>query len=82
MTETPHYNDNDRLTEVEFAKAVGCCRATLVKLRKEGRIPFCRLGRNVFYLGRHINEYFAALEENKIPKNIHLKPNAAMNAAR
>ena len=80
MTETPHYNPTDRLTELEFAEAVGCSRPTLIKLRHQGIIPYCRVGRNIFYLGRHIEEFFLALEHNKLPKSLRLKLNATTNA--
>jgi len=63
--ETPRQNANDRMNEGEFAEAVGSCRATILKLRREGIIPFCRIGRKIFYLRRHIDEYFRALEQNK-----------------
>jgi len=81
MTETLEHNPTDRLTEKEFARAVGCGRNMLIRLRQEGVIPFCRLGRKVFYLRRHIDEFYEAVEQNKIPQKVREIPKAATKAA-
>ena len=37
------------ITENELSKRLGLSKVTLHKLRKEGNIPYCRLGRTIRY---------------------------------
>ncbi|MGH9825084.1 MAG: helix-turn-helix domain-containing protein [Blastocatellia bacterium] len=66
---------SERLSEAEFCNRVGICRMTALRLRKAGTLPYCKVGRKIFYLDRHVDEFYAAVEQNGA------KLNAAMNAA-
>ena len=37
------------ITENELSKRLGLSKVTLHKLRKEGNIPFCKIGRTIRY---------------------------------
>jgi predicted DNA-binding transcriptional regulator AlpA len=52
------------MSEEEFCKRIGIARVTAWRARKEGKLPFCRVGRSVVYLERHIEEFLNACERN------------------
>lgn len=52
------------LTEREFCQAVGIHRVTAFRLRKQGKLPHCRIGVKIMYLPRHIEE-FLRLHEHR-----------------
>ncbi len=43
----------------------GVHKETLRRLRVAGKLKFYRIGRNVFYDPRHIDEFLAGREKNK-----------------
>lgn len=51
------------LTELEFCQAVGIHRVTAYRLRKQGKLPHCRIGSKVMYLPRHIDEFMQLHEQ-------------------
>lgn len=56
------------LSEKEFCAAVGISRPTAYRLRKVGKLPYCRVGSRVLYLPRHIEEFLAHHEKSANPK--------------
>lgn len=52
-----------RMTEEEFAGRVGVSVRTLQRQRNRKQIPFCKVGLRVYYLERHVAEYFAIFEQ-------------------
>jgi hypothetical protein len=54
----------DWMTEEEFSKRVGLCRMTLLRLRTAGKLPYCKIGRKIVYLERHVEEFFSNVEQN------------------
>lgn len=59
------------LSEKEFCAAVGISRTTAYRLRKVGKLPYCRVGSRVLYLLRHIEEFLAHHEISVKPKLMH-----------
>jgi hypothetical protein len=55
------------LTESEFCERVGICRLTAMRMRQSGKLPYCRIGRRIFYLPRHIEEFLANCERREKP---------------
>ena len=51
-----------RLTEEEFAARVGVSARQLQRYRQKKRIPFCKVGTRVYYLERHVAEFFEIFE--------------------
>lgn len=49
------------LTEEQVCQILHCSPTTLYRLRKAGKIKYCRTGRSPVYLPQHVNEY---LEKN------------------
>lgn len=45
------------LSEKEFCTAVGISRLTAYRLRRDGKLPHCRVGSRVLYLPKHIEEF-------------------------
>lgn len=52
------------MSEEEFCDSLGIARVTAWRARKEGKLPYCRIGRSVKYLPRHREEYLNACERN------------------
>ena len=48
--------------ELECCEILGICRGTLSKLKARGKIAYTRVGRQVRFTQRHIEEYLAANE--------------------
>lgn len=69
-----------RLTEPEFAQAVGVSVSTLQKYRRERRIQFRKYGRNIFYLREDIDTFFALMLKN--PAKVDPAKLAAIKASR
>lgn len=53
------------LTDREFCQAVGISRITASRLRKQGKLPHCRIGSKILYLLRHVDEFLASHEIQK-----------------
>lgn len=60
-------NDQQRITftERECAARLGIGYNTLRKLRKELRVPFCRVGNRVLYRQKHVEEILDRLEASR-----------------
>lgn len=68
----PIYSGNDSarqdsaprftLSEAEFCKSVGISRMTAFRLREKGKLSHCRIGKRVFYLPRHVDEFLSKCE--------------------
>jgi predicted site-specific integrase-resolvase len=56
------------LTEREFCEAVGIHRVTAFRLRRQGKLPHCKIGSKIVYLPRHIEE-FLRLHEQRPEEN-------------
>ena len=54
------------LTEPQFCKRVGICRMTALRLWRAGILPYCQIGRKIVYLERHIEEFYRAVEQNRL----------------
>jgi excisionase family DNA binding protein len=50
------------LTEAEFSKLVRLSRTTLWQLRKQGKLPHCRVGTKILYRLEHADELMRSLE--------------------
>jgi len=50
------------LSEAEFCKAVGISRTTAYRLRESRSISYCIVGNRIFYLPKHIEEFFENCE--------------------
>ena len=59
--------DKMTFSEKEFCERVGICRLTAMRMRQAGKLPFCRIGRRVFYLQRHVDEFLANCEIREKP---------------
>lgn len=53
---------NSVLTETEFCKLVRLSRTTLWQLRKQGKLPHCRVGSKILYRREHADELMRSLE--------------------
>lgn len=56
------------ITEEQFCEEVGICRQTASRLRRQGRLGYCRLGRKILYLRKHVDEFLASLEQPVAPE--------------
>ena len=54
------------MTEREFCEAVNISRRLAWLMRKEGKLPHIRLGRKVLYTPRHVEEFLARFEQNRL----------------
>ncbi len=53
----------ETLTEVEFCRRVGISRVTAWRLREKKALSFCKVGKKIFYLPRHVDEFLRACEQ-------------------
>lgn len=61
------------MTEGEFCQAVGISRVTAWRLRRQGKLPHCKIGVKILYRPEHIAQFLAAHErqasvESNFPK--------------
>jgi len=57
-----HDNQRITLTEKEICKRLGISRITAYRLRNAGKLSHCRIGNQVVYLERHLEEFLNASE--------------------
>jgi DNA-binding MurR/RpiR family transcriptional regulator len=66
--------DNQKMTEAEFAKAVGASPSTVGRLRRARKIDYHRYGRMVYYLPEDIEAWHKTMKHEAIwPKNHDLR---------
>lgn len=51
------------LTEQEFCKQVGISRVTAWRLREKRKLSHCKVGKKIFYLARHVDEFLRSCEQ-------------------
>ncbi len=66
--------DSEKMTEAEFAKAVGASPSTVGRLRRARKIDYHRYGRMVYYLPEDIESWHKTMKHEAIwPKNHDLR---------
>lgn len=50
------------ITEQELCRCLGISRTTAWRMRKEGRLAYCKIGTKILYLPRHVDEFLAMNE--------------------
>lgn len=66
------------LTSREFREAVNISRTTEWQLRKQGRLPHCRVGSKILYLPAHVTQFLEAHERHlNPPRRTHTKRKGA-----
>ena len=58
--------DNEKMTEVEFARAVGVSSATVGRMRRARKIQYHRYGRIVYYLPEDIEAWHRTMKHEAI----------------
>lgn len=65
------------MTEAEFCRRVGISRTTAWLMRKQGRLPYYRLGAKVMYGQEHVEEFLRSIERRKADTRTHKRRPAA-----
>ena len=55
------------LTSREFREAVNISRTTEWQLRKQGKLPHCRIGSKILYLPSHVTQFLEVHERRLTP---------------
>lgn len=58
------------LSEAELAKRLGISRVTVWRLRRDGKLSYYRVGRNIRYGEQHIAEFLASCERRTDDKGM------------
>lgn len=51
------------LTEGEFCLRVGISRVTAWRLREQKKLSYCKIGKKIFYLPRHVDQFLNSCEQ-------------------
>ncbi len=54
INSTKEKNEQELITDDEMQRRLGVCRTTLYNWRKEGTIPYIRIGKKLFYRWKEI----------------------------
>jgi len=54
------------MSEAEFCRVVGISRTTAWQLRKQGRLPYYRLGAKILYSPEHVTEFLTSIERKAL----------------
>ena len=54
INSTKEKNEQELITDDEMQRRLGVCRTTLYNWRKEGTIPYIRIGKKLFYRWQEI----------------------------
>lgn len=59
-------DEKQTMSEAEFCRAVGISRTTAWQLRKQGRLPYYRLGAKILYSQEHVREFLTSIERKAV----------------
>jgi len=65
--------DKATLTEGEFCAAVGISRVTAWRLRRQGKLPHCKIGVKILYRPEHVARFLEAHEQQPQPVGVLAK---------
>lgn len=54
------------MTEDEFCAAVGISRVTAWRLRRQGKLPHCKVGVKILYRPEHVTQFLEAHEQQSL----------------